>query len=338
MIYPKFIKKDSKIAFIAPSLGAFIEPYHTKVKNAKNVLEQKGYLVECGPNTFGSYKALSAPKGECAKEINHYFNDKSTDAIISVGGGELMYEVMNHVDFEILKNNPKWFMGFSDNTNLSFLLTTICDTASIYGPCAAAFGVTPWDRSTEDAHDLLTGNRLELNSYDFYEKESLRCEENLFARLNLTEPSIKTKFPNTDFKMEGRLLGGCLDILTLYLGTKFDKVNEFTEKYQEDGIIWFLEACELNVMSIRRAFLQLDNAGWFKHVKGFIIGRPLNGYTEMFDIDRFEAAYDVIKKYNVPVIFDADLGHLAESMPLITGSYATITTNGNDYKIKMELK
>ena len=338
MIYPKFIKKDSKIAFIAPSLGAFIEPYHTRVKNAKNVLEEKGYKVECGPNTFGSNKALSATKEECGNEINHYFNDKTTDAIISVGGGELMYEVMNHVDFDILKNNPKWFMGFSDNTNLSFLLTTHCDIASIYGPCAAAFGVTPWEKSTIDAHNLLTGENLELSSYDFYEKESLRTEENLFARLNLTEPSIKTKIPNTDFQMRGRLLGGCLDILTLFLGTKYDKVKDFADKYQEDGIIWFLEACDLNVMSIRRAFVQLDNAGWFKHVKGFIIGRPLNGYTDIFDINRFEAVYEVIKKYNVPIIFDADLGHLAESMPLITGSIATVTTNGNDYKIKMELK
>ncbi len=338
MIYPKFIIKDSKIAFIAPSLGAFIEPYHTRVKNAKLVLEEKGYNVECGPNTFGSNKALSATKEECAAEINHYFEDNSTDAIISVGGGELMYEVMNHVNFDILKNNPKWFMGFSDNTNLSFLLTTHCDIASIYGPCAAAFGVTPWEKSTIDAHNLLTGNTLELNSYDYYEKESLRTEENLFARLNLTEPSIKTKVPNIDFKISGRLLGGCLDILTLFLGTKYDKVKEFSDKYQDDGIIWFLESCDFNVMSIRRAFVQLDNAGWFKNVKGFIIGRPLNGYNEIFGIDRFEAVYEVIKKYNVPIIFDADLGHLAESMPLITGSYATVTTSGNKYKIQMELK
>ena len=196
MIFPKFIKKDSKIAFIAPSLGAFIEPYHTRVKNAKQVLEAKGYIVECGPNTFGSNKALSATKEECAKEVNHYFFDTSTDAVISVGGGELMYEVMNHVDFEILKNNPKWFMGFSDNTNLSFLLTTHCDIASIYGPCAASFGVTPWEKSTNDAHNLLTGETLELSSYPFYEKESLRTEDNLFAKLNLVEPSIKTKYPN----------------------------------------------------------------------------------------------------------------------------------------------
>ena len=338
MRYPKFIKVNDKIAFVAPSLGASIEPYHQRVIDSKRILEEKGFVVEYGPNTFGSKKALSATKEECAKELNHYFSDPSTDFIMSVGGGELMYEVMNHVDFDILKNNPKWFMGFSDNTNLTFLLPTICDIASIYGPCAGTFGVYPWYKSTEDAFDLITGRKLIMNGYPFYEKESLRTEENPFARLNLTEPSIIHKIPNTSLKFSGRLLGGCLDILQLFPGTKFDKVNEFIERYTEDGIVWFLEACDLNVLGIRRALRQLDNAGWFKNSKGFIIGRPLNGYDELFGIDRFDAVTEVLSKYNVPIILDADLGHLPESMPLITGSYAEVSSVDNDLKIEMKLK
>ena len=338
MKYPKFINSKSKISFIAPSLGAAIEPYKTRVIDAKKVLESLGHTVEYGPNTFGSFKALSATKQDCANEVNHYFSDKDTEAIISVGGGELMYEVMSQVDFENIKNNSKWFMGFSDNTNLTFLITTLCDIASIYGPCAAQFGVSPWENSTLDAYKLLTNQTLTINSYDFYEKESLRSEENIFARYNLTEPSIKVKRPNQDLKFSGRLLGGCLDILTLFPGTKFDKVSEFIDKYQNDGIIWYLEACDLNVMGIRRAFDFLDNAGWFRNVKGFIIGRPLNGYEEIFGIDRFEAVEEVVKKYNVPIIFDMDLGHVAESVPLINGSFATVEAIGNNVKIQMELK
>ena len=65
-----------------------------------------------------------------------------------------------------------------------------------------------------------------------------------------------------------------MDCLVNLLGTEFDKVQEFTEKYQDDGIIWFLESCDLNVMSIRRAVWQMKHAGWFSHVKGFLIGRP----------------------------------------------------------------
>lgn len=55
----------------------------------------------------------------------------------------------------------------------------------------------------------------------------------------------------------------------------FDKTKDFIERYKEDGIIWFLEACDLNVFSIRRAMWQMEQAGWFEHVKAFLIGRPL---------------------------------------------------------------
>ena len=71
--------------------------------------------------------------------------------------------------------------------------------------------------------------------------------------------SVK-KYRIQDIKMEGRLIGGCLDVLTLLLGTKYDKVQAFTERYKEDGIIWFIEACDLNVMGIRRALWQMEQA------------------------------------------------------------------------------
>lgn len=55
-----------------------------------------------------------------------------------------MCEVLDYVDFDrIRKAEPKWYMGYSDNTNLVFLLTTLCDTAAVYGPCAGSFGMDP---------------------------------------------------------------------------------------------------------------------------------------------------------------------------------------------------
>ena len=55
-------------------------------------------------------------------------------------------------------------------------------------------------------------------------------------------------FPGNNFTMQGRLLGGCLDCLSNLAGTKYDKVAEFNEKYKEDGVIWFIESCDLSVM------------------------------------------------------------------------------------------
>ena len=138
--------------------------------------------------------------------------------------------------------------------------------------------------------------------------------------------------------MEGRLVGGCLDILANLVGTKYDKVTKFVDKYKEDGIIWFLEACDLNVMSIRRALWQLEHAGWFKHVKGFLFGRPLCHGEEFLGLDQYSAVTGILGKYHVPIIMDIDIGHIPPAMTLISGSYAKVRSDGQELEIRMELK
>ena len=70
------------------------------------------------------------------------------------------------------------------------------------------------------------------------------------------------------------MIGGCLDVLSCLCGTKYDKAADFAKRYKDDGIIWFLESCDLNPFSIFRAVWQLDAAGWFENAKGFVFGRP----------------------------------------------------------------
>ena len=196
----------------------------------------------------------------------------------------------------------------------------------------------PWHPAIQDAFDVLTGEKLTIKGYDLYEKEGLKDEENPLLPYNVTEPCIRKKVPDTDIKMEGRLIGGCLDVLTLLLGTKYDKVQAFTERYKEDGIIWFLEACDLNVFAIRRAMWQMEEAGWFQYVKGFLIGRPLCFGQEMMGLDQYQAVLAVAGEKNVPVIMDVDLGHLAPMMPIVTGSCAEVQVQGNDVTLRYDYR
>ena len=136
----------------------------------------------------------------------------------------------------------------------------------------------------------------------------------------------------------GRLLGGCMDCLVNLLGTKYDKVTGFTERYKNDGILWFLESCDLNVMSIRRAMWQMEHAGWFEHCSGFIIGRPLCHGQEIMGLDQYQAVYEVIKKDKVPVMMDIDIGHLAPMVPIICGSMGKIVSDGANYSVEMALE
>ena len=136
----------------------------------------------------------------------------------------------------------------------------------------------------------------------------------------------------------GRLIGGCMDILTVLCGTRFDKMKEFTERYAQDGIIWFLEACELTPMSVRRTLWQLEEAGWFSHVKGFLIGRPQMLDAEGMGFDRFTAVTGILGKYGVPVLMDVDLGHLPPMMPLISGAMADVTAENGTLQIRQRLE
>lgn len=337
MRYPDFIKENDEIGFVSPSFGCAIEPYKSAFDAALKNFERLGYRTNVGPNCYKTDGiGISTSPDKCGTEFTEYYLSEKNSCLISCGGGELMCESIDYVDFDkIREGRPKWFIGYSDNTNMTFLLATLCDVASLYGPCASTFGMSPWHKSLYDAMDILSGKKKRVTNYHKWEKDSLKSPENPFAPYNVTEETELKVFPGETAKMTGRLLGGCLDCLSNLVGTKYDRVKEFAEKYGDDGIIWFLEACDLNVMSIRRAMWQLDRAGWFKNVKGFIIGRPYNFGQEIMGLDQYSAVMGVVSKYNVPVIMDADVGHLAPMMPLVTGSVADVVCEDNRLCIDM---
>lgn len=344
MRYPEFLKENGTIGFVAPSFGCATEPYYTAFGNALRKWKEMGYNTHPGPNCYEAKGiGISNDPKLCGEELNEWYCSPENDVIIACGGGELMCEVVPYMDFARMKEaKPKWYMGYSDNTNFTFLSATVMDTAAIYGPCAGTFGMEPWHPSLHAAWDLLCGKTDTVTGYDLWEKESLKDEEHPLAPYNVTEPVIIRKFPDVDadeeIVLEGRLIGGCMDILQMYPGTPYDKVQEFNEKYKEDGIIWFMEACELNLMSIRRAIWQMKEAGWFQYLKGFLIGRPLCMGQEMFGIDQYRAVTDLLAEYNVPIIMDLDIGHLAPMMPMICGATAKVTVKGNDIKIQYTYK
>ncbi len=349
MRYPEFLKEKGTIGFVAPSFGCEIEPYRTAFDNALKKWAAMGYGLDLGPNCYaGKGIGISNTPEECGRELTDYYVSQNNDCLISCGGGELMCEILEHVDFEAIKKAaPKWYMGYSDNTNMTFLLATLCDVAA-YGPCAATFGMEPWHPAVNDAMEILRGKKQRVNSYEKWEKEGLedalapyQCTEPLALRAwrpAENQPSENQMEKTDEAVMKGRLIGGCMDCLVTFLGTKFDRVGEFLEKYKEDGFIWFLEACDLNVFGIRRAMWQMEHAGWFQYVKGFLIGRPLCNGQEMIGLDQYEAVLQTVRRHNVPVIMDADLGHLPPMMPLVTGSMAEIKMEKGKLEVAMEYK
>lgn len=355
MRYPEFLNENGRVGFIAPSFGCTTEPYRTLFEQAIKFFNDRGYQTVLGPNCYkedGVGKSTS-PEA-CGAEINDFFGHDKCDIIISCGGGELMCEDLPYVDFDTLMHaKPKWYMGFSDNTNLIFLLNTICDTAAIYGPNAPKFGTNPMHKCVTDSFEVLTGKRKSVSNYDgWYLEDVYPIEEAADERTDSFDEEMEKSYVEKSYTIvpyeqticygqnscdevsfKGRLIGGCMDCLVNLCGTTFDRVSDFLEKYKEDGIIWYLEACDLNVMGIRRALWQMENAGWFKYITGFIIGRPMHIDDTFGDFDRIEAVRGILGKYNVPIVMDIDLGHLFPMMPIVSGAVANVKASGNEINI-----
>ena len=334
MRYPKFLKDKDTIGVCAPSFGATIEPYVSRMNNAIKKFQNFGYQVILTESVKKHKTVRSASRKIRAKEFLEVY--EKTDIVISEAGGEVMCEILPELNFnKIKKMEPKWYLGFSDNTCLTFLLPTICDVASIYGYCFPEFGMEPWHKSVLDTYELLKGEKLKFTNYDKYEVKSLKkTPGNELASFNLTKDSKwHSLSQEKEFKVEGRVVAGCLDILVMLCGTKFDKVNEFVEKYKDEGIIWFVESCDLNVLSQLRAFWQLKHAGWFKGAKAIIIGRPSNKVS-MYGIDYKRANYSELKQLGIPVVIDADFGHVSPMFPIISGGYAKVEYNKGKCEIE----
>lgn len=350
MRYPHFLPENGSIGFIAPSFGAATEPYCSAFQNARRKFEALGYRTVTGPNAFAQNGiGISNTPEACAAEVNDFFTRENVDVLLSCGGGELMCTILDAVDFgSIQAAPPKWFMGFSDNTNLNFLLPTLCDTAAVYGPNAPAFGMEPWHQSLFDALALLSGKSSEFTNYSRWQYTALRDETHPLLPYHLDRKTVlhcyipdetgRLQETQAPVALHGRLLGGCLDLLFGLAGTSFDQVKPFLERYANEAILWFFESCDLNVFDMERALWHLAHCGWFSHSSGFLIGRPLHFAEPLFGLDQYEAILHQLAKYRVPIIMDADFGHLPPTLPLINGAIATVSREQNVLRLSYDFR
>lgn len=360
---PDYIKPGCSIGITAPSFGPSSEPYHSMYFFSKKNFENRGYKIIEGDTLFKNDGiGINTDPKVAAAELVDFYKRSDIDAIVSAGGGELMNETITHVDFEALKDEkPKWYMGYSDNTNFIFPLVTIAEVQGIYGPCISGFS-KKWEEPEFDAMALLEGTKKEFSGYGQFvdpEKEKAESETadrnggdgvetdyttfNFDIPYNYNSEKVLTSYicdgkkavkagADDDISMQGILLGGCVDVLANMVGTRFDNMKEFNKKYKD--IIWVLEACDLTPMSYRRAMWNFREAGWFENARGFVIGRPLTAFNkEMMGADHFNAVTDVVGELGVPIIMDADIGHIDPMLPVVMGARAKVTAKGNDLKL-----
>lgn len=334
MRYPEFLKKGDTIGLVAPSFGVSGFPYEDRFRSACGKAEKKGYKLRMCDSIHGfSHGASNKPEIRAAEFMKMYLDDE-VDFVHSVAGGELMCQIIPHLDFgKIAEAKPKWFAGYSDNTCLSFLLPVLSDTAAFYAYCFGEFGMRGTDRSQKEAQEMFTGKRLHQESYRKYDGSQEKDEDPL-AGYKKTRNIVIKSINREDCCFHGRMIGGCLDVLQCLCGTV--DIEPFLERYEKDGFIWFMEAYDPNPLGISRALWQLKNAGWFRYCRGFVFGRSVHQGDVLFDVT-FEESLEQLLDYDVPIIYNCDIGHLPPSWTVIEGALATVKKEGSRCSIDYRL-
>ena len=336
MIYPNFIKENSCIGIPAPSAGANNQERINKMLNAKKNLEKLGYKLILSNNLLKCEKGRSAKAENRAKEIKDMIKNNDIDMLLCAAGGEFLVEMLPYINFDLINENPKLIAGFSDPTGLLYPITTKYDIATIYGHNFSSLGTEIYHKSHLDFLEIIKGNLLEQHNYDLYEDVPFETITGI-ERYNLTEKVYWHTLDDKDVFVEGRIIGGCLDIISELSGTKYDGINEFNERYKNDGIIWYFDNCELSMEETIRTLWKLNELNYFKYTKCIIFGRFGNNNT-YFDYNVKTCLEDsVINKLNIPIIYDADISHKSPCLTIINGSIATIKVANGTSSINFKL-
>ena len=327
MIYPSFLGKNGTIGISAPSagVGRKLEDFDRSLAT----LRRKGYrIVETASVRINDMRGGSAE--ERAEELVSLFKNDDVDFVMAAAGGDFLFEILPYTDFRTMKKHPKWLMGASDPTGILFPYTTKYDVATIYGCNAGSYDVSPLPKFLKDNLKIISGDLPVQTSY----KKYMKTPGFLAEKIEYDTP-VKWQGTVDSLHTQGRCIGGCIDVLKDLIGTRFDGAKDFVRRYKDDGIIWYFDNFSMGAEIFYRTLLQMRYAGWFSHTKAVLVGRVLfeSSDTGMTYSDALSLALP-----DIPVLYQADIGHTIPSMTMINGAILNIDYENHKSALTFSLK
>ncbi|TDQ41149.1 muramoyltetrapeptide carboxypeptidase LdcA involved in peptidoglycan recycling [Aureibacillus halotolerans] len=325
MQYPS-LKENATIGVTAPSSGV-PQALHQLLKDAEKRLTKEGYSLSFGDTVWTQEKAMSAPARQRALELQKMMESDHIDLIIPPWGGERLVEILEHLRFEDMK--AKWILGYSDTSSLLLALTLKTGIATAHGVNLVDLRGQYWDETTGKWEAVLsTKGNESIRQYSSVKYQSEWDHENPTPCVyHLDQPTEWKTVSRSKETIQGRLLGGCIDIIRHLVGTPYGDVKHFqNEMIHGEPLVWFFENCELNTTDLRRSLVQMKLAGWFAHCSGVLFGRSsanqsVGGYTA-------EDVYqELAAELDVPIAYDIDFGHVPPQLTLINGARAEVEVN-----------
>lgn len=264
------------------------------IQKGMDVLSSWGFQVKTADHLFGKYRHFSARIDNRVADIHAMLKDESVKAIYAVRGGSGSSQLLPFLNFEQWKHSAKLFIGFSDITALQWALWH-------------KVGLPSWSGMT------LTTQLHEKNPYKDLFLAQITAQEKLISPHNLHSTDYTIAKAG---KAEGIFMGGNLSIIVSLLGTPyFPLINQ--------DMIFYLEEVNEPLYRIERAIVQLGQAGFFKHVKGMVLGK--------FKFkNRYLSIWSAVKPFiphNIPIIVNFPYGHYANSCALPLGVQSVLSTH-----------
>ncbi len=294
MLKPKALKTGDTIGIVATSSPASQE----KVMMAKEKIQGLGFKVKLYDSCFSNHGYLAGKDQVRADDLNKVFKDPEVDGIICLRGGYGATKILDKVDFNLIKENPKVFVGYSDITALHLGMNQISNLVTFHGPMAASD---------------LSG---EIDEFSLQE---------LLRSITSTEPMGEILNPKgvkidclLEGKAEGVLVGGNLALVAATLGTPYE-INT-------KGKILFLEDIGEEPYRIDRMLTQLALAGKFHDAIGVILGdwNDCEPKKHNESLSLMEVFQEIIVPFNKPTIYNLKAGHCTPKVTLPFGVRASL--------------
>lgn len=304
IIKPKALKLGDTIGITAPAGGAT----EKNIKLAKEQLEGLGFKIKLAPSCFATYGYLAGKDKLRADDLNSMFNDRHIDGIICLRGGYGSTKILNKIDFDNIKRNPKVFVGYSDITALHLAINQISGLITFHGPMASS--------------DFAGG----LD--DFSKGEFLRAIMDNKPMKTISNPDNIEIETIVKGRARGRLVGGNLSLISATMGTPYE-INT------KDKIL-FLEDIGEEPYKIDRMLTQLALAGKFDNAAGIVLGDWNNCQSKIYEnsLGLMEVFENIIGPYKKPTIYNLKGGHCRPKVTLPLGVKALINADEGSLSIE----
>ena len=286
LIKPEYLKKGDTVAIVAPS--GVLKNYNGYILKAKELLKSWELEVVIGENVFNDNGHFAGTDNQRSADFQFALDDKAIKAIWCARGGYGAMRVIDNLNFEKYKENPKWIIGYSDITAIHNDLH---------------------NNKSESIHGIMCKS-LEKIDVDNNESISLLKKTLFGEKLSYT---IEGNNYNIEGNSNGQLIGGNLTLLHCLLGSE--------SSIDTDGKILFIEDLGEYLYHIDRMLISLKRAGYFDNCKGLIVGdfTDMRKNTTPFGRNLKELILDIVKEYDFPVSFGFPAGHGEKNYPMILG-------------------